>query len=835
MQTIPSALALALQHHQAGRMPQAEALYRQVLQADPRNADAWHLLGVAAYHAGRHDEAIAHIRHAIVIDPGQAIFHNNLGLAYQAQRRLAEALAAYDDALRIDAAYAGAHNNRGTLLQNQGRLAEAEVCYRGALRARPDWAEAHCNLGVVLAAQGRPDEAIACYREAARLSPDGADAYLHLGRALHQQGHRSEALACYRQRVRLKPRDADAHNILGTMLQDEGDLGAAIACYREAVRLRPDYAEAHNNLGGALRRQGRLVEAAACCREALRLRPDYAGAHNSLGAVYHDQGDRGAAIACYREAIRLRPDFAQAHFNLGIASQQQGDTPGALARYREAVRLRPTYAEAHTHLGSVLQDRGDLAEAIACYDRALALAPSAALRVKSALALPVILESTEEMHRQRRRVEDAVAHLLGEELTLADPATQVGRPVFELAYHGRNDRDLQAAIARLYARATPSLNEVAPHCMAATPPQHRPLRVGFLSAFFHNHTISKYYGGLIRHLSRKDFRVTLCRIPGPDDDVARQLQEGADAVVTLMPGHALDVLRRQIAAQQLDLLCYTDIGMDARTYFLAFARLAPVQCVLPGHPVTTGIPTLDYFLSHDDMEPPDAGGHYTEQLVRLRNIPSFFVRPEPSGPPRCRGDYGLAEEAHLYLCAQALFKIHPDFDALAAAILRADPRGRLVLFEGNQDRWTELLAARLRRNLGDEMARVQLLPRLSEEDYLHVLSLADVLLDTPHFSGGTTSLQALGVGTPIVTLPGRFMRGRQTYGFYRQMGMLDCVAADAADYVRQAVRLGTDPAWREQVCARIRAARGVLFENRAAVRELEQVFRELVAARGRGR
>src|SRR5262249_12038893 len=148
------------------------------------------------------------------------------------------------------------------------------------------------------------------------------------------------------------------------------------------------------------------------------------------GMVLRAQGRVVEAIAGYREALRLRPDHAEAHNNLGVALRQQGQLSEALACYREALRLKPAYADAHKNLGTFLHDQGDLAAATACFERALALAPADGLRIRSALALPVIFESTEELRRHRRRIEDNVARLLGEKLTIEDPAT-VGGTVFE--------------------------------------------------------------------------------------------------------------------------------------------------------------------------------------------------------------------------------------------------------------------------------------------------------------------------------------------------------------------------------------------------------------------
>jgi predicted O-linked N-acetylglucosamine transferase (SPINDLY family) len=355
----------------------------------------------------------------------------------------------------------------------------------------------------------------------------------------------------------------------------------------------------------------------------------------------------------------------------------------------------------------------------------------------------------------------------------------------------------------------------------------RPIRIGFISKYFYEHPIGKYYAGVIRHLSRERFRVIVLDFgDGADDAVARLIWQSADARVTL--SSRLEVARQQIAEQQLDVLFYPDIGMDALTYCLAFARLAPVQCVSVGHPVTTGIPTIDYFISGADLEPPDAGRHYSERLVVMKGFPNYFERPKLSSPPKERRDFCLEEGAHWYVCAQTLFKVHPEFDEIVGGILQADPAGRVLFFHGTHPHWTELLLARFRRTIPGGVDRIEFIQQLPNDAFLHLLRVADVLLDTLHFGGGTTSLQAFAAGTPVVTLPGTFMRGRATCACYRKMGVLDCVAQDKADYVRLAVRLATEPAWRDHVQARIQAAQQVLFDNPEFVRELEQLLIQAV-------
>jgi predicted O-linked N-acetylglucosamine transferase (SPINDLY family) len=218
----------------------------------------------------------------------------------------------------------------------------------------------------------------------------------------------------------------------------------------------------------------------------------------------------------------------------------------------------------------------------------------------------------------------------------------------------------------------------------------------------------------------------------------------------------------------------------------------------------------------------------------MENIPNYYERPRLDGPPRSRRECGLAEHWHIYLCAQNLCKLQPDFDLILGEILRRDPQGRVILFHGAEKTWSERLGKRLRRSIPDVASRVGFLDHQRNNDFMHLLTLADAVLDSTHFSGGTTTAQALAVGAPVVTLPGEFMRGRITDGCYRRMGMTDCIARDAADYVEIALRLGTDPAYRKSIREKILARCAVLYDNPGFIRELEDFFVLATSRRGAG-
>jgi predicted O-linked N-acetylglucosamine transferase (SPINDLY family) len=492
---------------------------------------------------------------------------------------------------------------------------------------------------------------------------------------------------------------------------------------------------------------------------------------------------------------------------------------------RRAIALDPSLAAPYNNLAHVLQDRGFPAEAIEALDAAIARerANAGGLRVKRALTLPVIMESETAIAATRARIEHAVDSLLESDVRVDDPVSQIAGCPFYLAYHGVNDRPLQQKLARLALHACPALDYRAP-----PPPPRARIRVGVFSVMLRDHTIGRLYQGLIEKLPRERIEVVLFRPPGIEDAVSRAIDAGADRVVRV--SGRLARLREEIAAEALDVLFYCDIGMDALSYYLAFARLAPVQCVAWGHPVTTGIPAIDYFLSSEALEPPGAEDHYSERLIRFRKPMSYYYRPDTVAGGFDRAAAGLPPDAHLYACPQTLFKFHPAFDRAIGAILRGDRDGVLVLVGGRQQSWDALLRARFARTIPDVVDRIVFLRPMARAAFIGLLDLADVLLDPFPFGSGNSAYEAFAMGTPVVTLPGRFMRGRVVYALYRQMGIDACIARDEHDYVRIALTLARDKAVRAQIAVRS----GAIFETADAAAELARFIVAAAEAARRG-
>ena len=348
--TVEQALQAAQRHHQAGQLPQAEALYRQILQQDANHPEALHLLGVIAHQVGRHDDAVELIGRAVALKPNYAEACGNLGVALRALGRLDAAIAAYRRAIALNPGIPEAHHNLGTALADQGRFAEAVAAHRQAIALKPDYAEAYGNLAVALKSGGQLDAAIAALRQAIALQPHSPDAHSNLGNALRGKGQLDAAIAAYRQALALKPNYPEACSNLGVALKDQGDLDAAVAAHRRAIALNPNYAEAYSNLGSALQAQGQLDAAVAALRQAIALNPRLPEAHNNLGNALQAQGQLDAAVAALRQAIALKPRYAEAFNNLGVILCDTGRFDESITAHRQALALAPDEAWIHSNL-----------------------------------------------------------------------------------------------------------------------------------------------------------------------------------------------------------------------------------------------------------------------------------------------------------------------------------------------------------------------------------------------------------------------------------------------------------------------------------------------------
>ncbi|MBF0168181.1 MAG: tetratricopeptide repeat protein [Alphaproteobacteria bacterium] len=678
-------------------------------------------------------------------------------------------------------------------------------------------ASAWLGLGESLHAQGDDEGAMAACHRAVMLDPSLEEACTNLGAMLMQAGRFSDAEEVFRGYCRAAPESPRAFNNLGNVLLRQGRVEEARAALLKAKKLGPDLVEPVNNLGNVLSAQGRMDEAIKYYEQARRIAPALPEVLMNLGTAYQARGDFKSASDCYLEAIELRPTLAEAYLNLGCLLHGKQKFVEAEAAYRKGLVERPGFHPLLSALANLLQNVGEVEEAEALFRQTLAVKESAANKVEMALLTPVVYDSMDQAHAYRKRQADALADLEAEGLILEDPYKEISFTNFYIAYPGLDDRSLQEGLARFYLKTCPSLAWTAPHLVEGRKPAPRKrLRLGVLSAFLEpTHTIGKLFAGLLARLPRDRFEVIVFRFYHQSPNLTRSIDERVERVVRL-PLRPSDQMR-MIAAERLDVLFYPDIGMAFHTYFMAFSRLAPVQVVAWGHPDTTGIPNIDYFLSSEYLDPPGNEAHYSEKLVRLPLPPCCYELPKPGLDDLAgRAALGLPAGKRLYVCTQSLFKVHPEFRLALKRILERDPEGIVVFIKANPY-LTKRLSRNLEAELGRDFKRVLFLAPLKHHEFLGLCACADALLDTFHFSGGNSSLEAFAYGCPIVTLPSQFMRGRVTAQFYKMMGIEELIARDTEHYVELALRLANDATWHAGIKERILGAKTVLFENEDAV------------------
>jgi predicted O-linked N-acetylglucosamine transferase (SPINDLY family) len=696
-------LQTAIDHHQSGRLADAEALYRQVLTGDPNNTEALHLLGLLAHQLDRNQDAIELIEKAHKLGRAQPFSLNNLGKAYLGLAR--------------------------------GR--DAKRCLAKALAQKPDYAEAHNNLGV----------------------------------ALEELGERKEAERAYRRAAALQPDYAGAHYNLANMLADRGAAVEAEHHYRQAVAFDAENADAHYNFAMLLFNVGSLAESEQGYRRALALRPGFADAWYGLGNLLHGVARQAEAQQSYQRALECKPEFAEARW---VAAMNQ---------------LPPLYADA--------------AEEVQCRE-----------------AFAAGLDQLRDWFEPGRGGPGQDAH------------TVVGvQQPFYLAYQEQNNRELLSRYGALCTglmQRWQSQQGIAPPRVTKAPR----IRVGIVSAHIRTHAVwHAIIRGWMQHLDRARFELVVFSLDFRQDNETRfaraqasQFEQGPKAYRQWVDA---------IVAKKPDVLLYPELGMDGLTARLASLRLAPVQVVAWGHPETSGLPTIDYYLSAEDFEPAGAQDNYAEQLVSLPHLGCCYAARPVTGLVPDLTALGIDGSVPLLVCPGVPYKYSPRHDGVLAEIARRLGRCQFVFFTYRVKELTE----KLRQRLAAAFAAAGLdfadygvfVPWQPPAAFYGLMQRADVYLDTIGFSGFNSAMQALECGLPVVTREGGFMRGRFAGGILRRLGLPEMVADSDDAYADLAARLARDTAYSGEIRTRIESSRHALYDDVAPIRAMEAVLIDATA------
>lgn len=665
---------------------------------------------------------------------------------------------------------------RGRAAEAAGRRGDALSAYRRAVAADPRHAEARRRLGRLLHRLGRAEEAAHELEVLVALAPDDAKAHNTLGIALAAAGRRDEARARLERAVALDPDLGPAWHNLGNLLRELRRPAEAIGALDRAAALTPDLAAVHHVRGLVLRALGRAAEAAAALRRAAALAPDRRDIRADLGAVCCDLQRWDEAVAIFDRDVADRPDRAASHYALGVAHMGARRFATAERCFRRATELDPNLPEAWNNLGKTLKDQARLAEAADAFRRCLALAPDK----KNAQANLLFC-----LHYDPSATVDELreAHLTW--------GRRLARPP---RAHG-NDRD-----------------------------PDRPLRVGYVSGDLARHPIGWFLRAVFAHHDPARVRVHAYhqRPAAEEDDLTAELRGRAWrwASIAQLDDDALEALIRR---DGIDVLI--DMSGHTRGNRLAvFARKpAPIQAHWYGYVGTTGLVAIDWWIADRFRCPPGAEGECVERVWRMPESYGCWS-PPPEAPDVAAPDGAPFTFGSL----NNLPKLNPRVVALWARVLAAVPDARLLL------KTKALGEAEVRDRVAGWFADAGVpAERLVMEGFsppreaLATYHRIDVALDAFPFTGGQTTLEALWMGVPVLTLAGDRLASRNSEAILRVLGLDDLVAADPDAFVDRARQLAADATARSTLrrALRPRLAGSIWCDGARFTRQLEDSYR----------
>jgi predicted O-linked N-acetylglucosamine transferase (SPINDLY family) len=725
-------------------------------------------------------------------------------------------------------------------LFESGNLEDAKRTYSEVLKAAPHSSELLHMVGLIEIELGNYQSAEAYLYKAIAADPERQDFYTNLGQFCYARNRFDDALNAYKKALAIGPGSPEIFCLIGDVYKKEGIYERAAGWYQKAIQRAPKLSAAYNNLGSCYHSLNEFDKALKCYRQVLRMDGNNVTALNNAGILYLKLGMLDKAIGCYKSALVEAPDCAEIHNSLASAYIKKRQFEAAENTLQTALSLDPDNYMIKMNFGTCLRNQGKHDESKKWFAKVLQQKPDHQRAfMHSLISLPVIYAGQDEIDTYRLEYSKGLDVLINDWETKKkdNPKVHLAGVTawtnFYLPYQGRNDLSLQKKFGR-YLCSVMKANYPQTSVAERLPnlKKGEKIRVGYISENMISHTVGKLFIGWIENSDPSVFEIYCYHTNSRTDDVTGRFRKACHKFYHNFSDR--DRIAAQIMADNIHILTFLDIGMNAKTQLLAARRLAPVQCVAWGHPITTGMHTVDYFLSSDLMEPADGQDHYSETLIKLPDLSICYSGPRLPENPGKRDGFGLKGDDFVYLSTQSLFKYLPEDDSIYADIALSVPNSKFVFLRHESDNVTEIFKQRLKRAFDRQKLDAEkyciFQPRLPYEAFLSLNMVSDVLLDPPAWSGGMTSLEGISCGIPVVTLPGKFMRSRHTYAMLKLMGIGETIAADKKDYIQIAVRLGTDRKFHAACREAAKKYVNRLYRGEIAIKALESFYKSLFPA-----
>jgi protein O-GlcNAc transferase len=752
--------------------------------------------------------------------------------------RYADAERLYRQVMESDAHYPEALINLGFVFREQGRIDEAREVLERAVRVAAEDADSHYLLGSILQATGPRDAEISHLQKAIDLRPDFELARCQLIIALFKSGRLVDATKLCEASIALLPDSAELHFYRCDLYLHTDEKTSAIESCKRALALNPAMLAAQQSLSRLLLETEQFEQAEASYRREIELTPEHFAPYHQLGVVLSRMVRHAGAIEQFKRAISLNPRSGASYVNLGeiydIDSESGESLALAQANYEKAVEVEPTVSGFHCSLGFSYWRVAQLDRAMTSFDRAIELDPNNAKARWARVMLWAPAFSSKGAGDSPDRSGFAVELARFEDWWVeskTDGALFVGdlKPFF-LTYQEENNLALLKQYGRVCTAAMKRWldREKSP---AFKRPAGKRIRLGIVSGDIRLHSVwMALIKGWFRSFDPDRFELVVFSLADRADGETSWARSKSEVFVS--GPKDLSQWVAAIREQNCEILLYPAVGLHPMALKLASLRLASVQINTWGHPDTSGLPTLDYYVSADCFEPEDAQDHYSEQLVLLPHLGNRIQPLSLTGSDLDFAALNIDLERQILVCPGNPFKYQPEHDHVFAEIARTVPDAQFVFFRPSAAALANLLESRITKEFEaaglDVMYHVRFIRWLNFHEFHCLLRRADVMLDTIGFSGYNTAVQAIECGLPVVTREGQFLRGRLASGVLRRMELKELIAETKADYVNLIVKLLSDHRYQAHIRREILRRRSVLFDDQSAMGPLQD-FLESVA------
>ena len=655
--------------------------------------------------------------------------------------------------------------------------------------------------------------------------PPKAIELFSIGLELHQIGKLDEAEKYYKAALMKHALFIDALHFLGVIAAQKNQFEAAIALIDQAIAISPNHEGALTNRGLALHRLGQYDAALKDFEHAISVNEHNAQNYYNRGNTLQELKQYEAALQSYDKAIAIDPLNNNVHYNRGNTLQELKQYEAALQSYDKAIAIDPLNAEAFNGRGDCFYELGDITAAKYCYKKAIKLNPGliqARLGVPTS-NIPKIFSSTDNPEQLRLELNKDLDELKAWSAfnKIPDGHLFVGcHQPYYLAYQDTSNLEILVK----YGEISQSLMRSFPGITAKKLGNPNPIQIGIVSSHLHSHSVwNAITKGFVENLDREIFDLHFFDLGSYEDnetEIAKNLSKSFTHKCM-----SLFEWSEEIVNKGIEVLIYPEIGMHQLTSQLANLRLAPLQLAFWGHPETTGLKTIDHFISANDLEGPQAEANYSEKLLKLNNLGSYCMPYTGQVTPPDLKLLGINDAKPMLICSGSPFKYQPQHDHIFIEIAQIHQNCQFIFFDFPNCP-TKILMDRLKNEfkkanlMFDE--HIKLLPLLKPEKFYGLLSKVDIFMDTVGFSGFNTALQAIECNLPIVTIEGEFMRGRLASGILKRLGMLDLIAANKAEYVNTVNKLITDRVYNLKIRDRIKKSKAILFMDLSPINDFEK-------------